>query len=349
MPPSRTLDPATVARVYVETGSFAAAGKVLGCADRTVSRYMERWDARSTLEPIEPLLDTTGLPVEELLRRRSVDYGHKAALAQANSFRRLQVHCKGPIGILHFGDPHVDDDGTDVDLLFHHAELTRKTEGLFAANIGDVTNNWVGTLARLYGEQGTSAKQGRVLAEHFMKAADWLYIIGGNHDWWTHGANVLDWFAKQYGYLESGQFQYHAVRLGLVFPNGREYRINARHDFKGSSEHHPTHGPAKASRFGFYDHILICGHRHTSGYEIAVNPDPITGDGECGLISHCIRVGTYKKIDSFAREKGLPYQNCSPAMVTILNPEAERETKKVLVFLDADEGAEYLGWLRRKK
>jgi hypothetical protein len=305
------------------------------------------WEPREAMQVDSPIPE--GLPIHERIARRVQDYEYKAAKIKAQAFRRINVKMDGPVGILHFGDPHIDDDGTDIGELFYHAELTRTTPGLFGANIGDTTNNWVGRLARLYGEQGTSAEHGRELAEYFLKSVDWLYVVLGNHDMWGGGSGVVDWFAKQYGYMQTGQFQPHAVRLGLVFPNGKEIRVNARHDFRGASEHHPTHGPAKAARMGFCDHIAICGHRHQSGYEIVVSPDPMTGDGETGLITHCIRVATYKKIDSFQREKGFPYNNTGPGVVTVINPDATKESNLIQVFLDPAHGADYLTWLRGKK
>ena len=325
----------------------------LGCHRRRVSRLMKdgaatpRWGADDTYDVTDEL-PPGDIPVEQLIATRIQQYDLKAARAKAQSFRAINIKMPGVIGILHFGDPHIDDDGTDIGQLMRHAELTRTTEGLYGANIGDTTNNWVGRLARLYADQATSAKQAQQLAEYFLKSVDWLYIVGGNHDYWSHGGGVLDWFAKQYGYMESGQFQYHAVRLGLRFPNGREVRVNARHDFRGSSEHHPTHGPAKAARMGFTDHIAICGHRHQSGYEIVVNPDPLTGDGETGLITHAIRVATYKKLDSFQREKGFPYNNTGPGVVTVIDPYANKESNLVQVFLDPEHGADYLAWRRKK-
>ncbi len=317
----------------------------LSISPSTVSKLAKAWEPTQQLEQAAP---PTYSSVEELIEARAKKYDQKANKARVNSFKEVRVKMDGPIGILHFGDPHIDDDGTDIGLLMEHANLTRTTPGLFGANIGDVTNNWVGTMARLFGEQSTSAQDARELAEYFLKAVDWLYIVGGNHDYWTHGTGVLDWFAKQEGYLESGRFQYHSVRMGLNFKNGFQCRINARHDFRGTSEHHPTHGPAKAPKFGFNDHIVICGHRHVSGYEVVCNPDPMTGDGEVGLISHAIRIGSYKKLDSYAREKGLPYQNFAPAMLTIIDPTAEKEVNRVRVHFDPFEGAEYLTWLRKK-
>lgn len=348
MPSIKGIDPQLIKTLAQQGMANRAIARDLGIDAGTVRWHLrdKTWEPSEALEVEEKIPD--GVPVETLIAQRCELYAKKAEKIKAQAFRAIKVKMKGPIGILHFGDPHIDDDGTDIETLMRHAELTRTTEGLFGANIGDVTNNWVGRLARLYAEQSTSAKQGRELAEYFLKSVDWLYIVGGNHDYWTNGTGVLDWFAKQYGYMESGQFQYHGVRLGLQFPNGKEVRINARHDFRGSSEHHPTHGPAKAARMGFFDHIAICGHRHQSGYEWVINPDPLTGDGETGLMTHAIRVATYKKIDSFQREKGFPYNNTGPGVVTIIDPEATKECNLVQVFPDPERGAEYLTWLRSR-
>lgn len=347
---SASTTTARVKAMKAEGMSERKIARELGLHRKTINYHLAKqtWDSAAALQDVDTIPES-GLPVEAIIAQRIDEYRCKAASIKAQAMRRIKVNMRGPIGVLHFGDPHIDDDGTDIGELFKHAELTRTTEGLFGANIGDVTNNWVGNLARIYGEQNTSAKRGRELAEYFLKSVDWLYIVGGNHDYWSKGTGVLDWFAKQYGYLESGRFQYHGVRLALEFPNGKEVRINARHDFRGSSEHHPTHGPAKAARMGFCDHIAVCGHRHQSGYEIVVSPDPTTGDGETGLITHAIRVATYKKIDSFQREKGFPYNNTGPGVVTVINPHATKESNLVQVFLDAEHGADYLTWLRGKK
>ncbi len=342
--PTREEVALTVERV----GTVRGAARELGIDPKTVRNHLKRWNAREVLEVEERLPDGDYSP-QQLIASQAERYRLKAARAKAQSFVRINVKMDGPVGILHFGDPHIDDDGSDVGLLMEHARLTRETPGLFGANIGDVTNNWIGRLARLYGDQATSAKQARAMAEYFLTSVDWLYLVGGNHDYWSNGCGVLDWFAKQYGYMESGQFQYHGGRMGLQFPNGKEVRVNARHDFRGSSEHHPTHGPVKAARMGFCDHIAICGHRHQSGYEIAVNPDPLTGDGETGLITHAIRIAAYKKLDSFQREKGFPYNNTGPGVVTIIDPGATKESNLVHVFFDPEQGAEYLTWLRNKK
>lgn len=133
----------------------------------------------------------------------------------------------------------------------------------------------------------------------------------------------------------------HGARLNLRFPNGKQVRINARHDFKGQSMWNTAHGVAKAAQAGWRDHILTCGHTHQSGYNIL--KDPATG-----LISHAIRVASYKWHDRYAEELGLPDQNISENVVTVIDPYADAERRLVTVFMDLEEGAEFLTWKRGK-
>ena len=120
-------------------------------------------------------------------------------------------------------------------------------------------------------------------------------------------------------------------------------RVNARHDFPGHSQWNTAHGPAKAVQMGWRDHILTCGHKHTSGYQLLKCPST-------GLISHAIRVAGFKILDRYAKELGLPNQNISPSCVTIIDPQYEDDDPRlVTVIHDVEEGAEYLTWKRSRK
>ena len=230
-----------------------------------------------------------------------------------------------------------DDDGTDIGLIESHVQLLKNTEGLFGANIGDTTNNWMGRLARLYAEQSTSAKQAWQLAEWFIRSVDWLYFLDGNHGAWSGAGDPVKWI------LGSGTpHDSSGVRLNLQFPNKKEVRINARHTFPGHSMWNTTHGPSKAAQMGWRDHILIAGHTHVSGYQIL--KDPMTG-----MLSHAIRVGSYKTYDRYAEQLGLPDQCISPAVVTVIDPAARTETGLITVFHDVEEGAAFLTWKRQRK
>lgn len=276
-------------------------------------------------------------PVSDLVEARKRAFERKKAHEEASKLIRVDVHDDLPIGILHFGDPHVDDDGTDIAQLEAHALLTRNTAGLYAANVGDTTNNWVGRLARLYGEQSTSAREAWLLCEWFLKLTQWLYIIGGNHDCWSGAADPINWIARQQDALYTPS----EARLGLHFPNGRRVIVNARHDFPGHSQWNPAHGAMKAAQMGCRDNILVCGHKHVSGYGLLK-------DAESGSLSHCIQVASYKIYDRYAKEKGFRDQNVSPCAVTIIDAKAKDETGLIQTFWNAELAADYLTFLRKR-
>jgi hypothetical protein len=282
-------------------------------------------------------LPESDIPVEELILHRKRQFEHKRAYEEASSLIPVKVKIPGPIGILHFGDPHVDDDGCDIEALERHTQLVNDTEGLFAVNVGDTTNAWTGRLARLYADQSTSAAQAWKLAEWFVKRCNWLYIIAGNHDLWSGAGDPLRWIAKQQGAL----YQSSEARIALKFPNGAEVRVNARHDHAGSSIWNPAHGPMKAALMGTRDHIYVAGHKHESAYSVL--KDAITG-----ITMHAVKVASYKVYDRYARDKGFRDNALSPCVLTTINPLLrEDHPDMVKVWWEPEEGADYLRFLRR--
>lgn len=291
-------------------------------------------------KPMErPTLPDDLPPVDELIERRKREYQRHDQAQKARQLIPVKVKIAGPIAIAHFGDPHVDDPGTDIATLERHVSVVNKTEGMFGANVGDLSNNWIGRLAKLYGEQSTSAKEAWRLVEWLVRSCDWLYLLAGNHDLWSGAGDPVHWIASQQGiaYEEWG------ARLGLAFPNGRQVRVNARHDFTGHSMWNTAHGPAKAAQMGWRDHILTCGHKHTSGYQMLKDP-------ASGLVSHALRVAGYKIHDRYARTTGLPNQNITPASVTIIDPRyADDDVRLVTVIHDVEMAADFLIFLRRRR
>lgn len=326
-----------IQRAVAALGSQVRAARELGVSPTTISTTLSRVAPEKTFEA-EELPDE--LPTaDELLARRSVQFSRKKTAIDARALIPIRITCDGPIGIAHMGDPHVDDDGTDIDTLRRHVDLINKTDGLFAGNVGDYSNNWVGRLARLYGQQSLSAAEAWVLVEWLVRAVRWLYLVGGNHDLWSGAGDPIQWMAKQ----ARVQYQAHGMRIGLTFPNGRVIRVNARHDFSGRSQWNTAHGPAKAAQMGWRDHILTCGHTHVSGYNVVRDPSS-------GLISHALRVGSYKTYDRYAEEKGLPNQTFMQCPVTVIQPQyADDDNRLVTVFFDPETAASFLKWLRKRK
>ena len=284
---------------------------------------------------IVPEIPSGELPIEEILEQKERLFDAIKRRDDATRLIKIKVNSTLPIGIVHFGDPHLDDDGTDIGKLRRDIRLVSETDGMYAASAGDMTNNWVGRLARLYANQESSERTALRLVEWFIESLDWLYIIGGNHDVWSGQKDPLVWLARQAGTI----YEWHGVRIGLEFPNGAECRINARHDFKGSSQWNILHAALKASKLGSRDDIFVCGHRHSSGYMTCqVDRKPV----------HCIMVAGYKRYDDYAKQNDFQGAEYMESAVTIIDPEAG-EYNKVRVFTDVPEGCDYLTYIRSKR
>lgn len=327
---------------YEATGSKRIASEMLGMKETTFREHLRR--AGELIKDPQPdftaaVLPSPELPVDELRAHRRRAFEQRHAAETARKLVQVRVHLDGPIGILHFGDPHIDDDGCNFPKLESDVELVKKTPGLLAGNVGDLHNNWIGRLAALYGNQSTSKAQAWKLVEWFVKELNWLYIVKGNHDCWSGAGDPLD-FIKHAGI---GALEAHGARLNLTFPNGKQYRINARHDFAGHSMWNPNHGPVKAIKAGWRDHLLTCGHIHETGF------GPPLKDPATGLISWPIRCAGYKVHDDYGNRLGLPDQNISPSILTVIDPSKSDDDPGLTVpFLDVEEGAEYLTWKRKR-
>jgi hypothetical protein len=279
------------------------------------------------------------LPIDDLIKFRKKQYDIKLSAKESKRLINIAIKLDGPIGILHFGDPHVDDDGTDLSQIYSLCSLINKTEGLFGGNLGDIQNNWIGRLATLYGQQSTSAKESWRLSEHFVNSVEWLYLVAGNHDVWSGDGDPLEFLMRDH----KGIYERYGARMNLKFPKGRNIRVNARHFFKGNSMWNSAHGVAKAAQMGWKDHILTCGHTHVSGYQVLKDP-------ASGLISHALQVASFKIMDNYADKLGLDDKNIFNAPVTIIDPQyADDDNRLITTIFNPYEGAEYLTWKRSRK
>jgi hypothetical protein len=278
------------------------------------------------------------LAIDELINIRTKQYRQKSKAKASRKLINVKIEIDGPIGICHFGDPHIDDDGTDITEIYSLCNLINSTEGLFGGNLGDIQNNWIGRLSFLYGQQSTSAKESWRLTEHFINQVDWLYLVAGNHDVWSGEGDPLEFIMRDH----PGVYEQWGARMNLIFPNGKEIRINARHFFKGFSMWNTAHGVARAVQMGWRDHILTCGHIHISGYQVLKDP-------ASGLISHALQVASFKIWDNFAEKKGLEDRNIFNAPVTIIDPQYDDDDNRLITtILNPYEGAEFLTYKRKK-
>lgn len=326
-----------------EHGSVSAAARAAGIP---VGTLQNRYRRAQTWKETSKAFDLPDLPSEtadigELLDRRRKEFKRVDAARTARKLVEVKVKIDGPFAVAHFGDPHVDDPGCDIEKLERHLAIVNKNEALFAGNVGDYTNNWVGRLAHLHSQQTTTAKEAWVLAEWLFNSTKWLFCVGGNHDAWSGDRDPLQWIAKQHQH--GALYEPTGVRLNLVTPNGRAFRINARHDFKGHSMWNTVHGPSKAVQLGWRDHIASAGHKHTSGYQVLKDPSS-------GLITHAIRVAAYKTHDKYAIAEGFPDGNIFCCPVTIIDPRyADDDARCITTIFEPETASDFLRFLRKRK
>jgi len=326
-------------RAVAQTGSNYAAAKLLGVNESTIRRAMQRHGLSQSAPGVEmPDFPDDDIPVEEIIALQAKRYIQRKQSHDAHTWFPVKVTDKKPVGILWFGDPHLDDNGADWPTLTKHIDLCKTTDGLYGANIGDTTNNWAGRLVRLYANQDTSVKTARRLAEWFMvdSGVTWLVWLIGNHDAWGDGADILARMAKTHGTQKLVCHDWEA-RFRLTFPGGWEPKIYAAHDFPGHSQWNPLHGPMKAGQMGQEADLYVCGHKHNAAY--FTFPNAARGGRE----QHFLRLRGYKGMDDHTRRLGIVEQDCEGGALTIFVPEKQ----KILVFPDVEEGADYLKWLRR--
>lgn len=150
---------------------------------------ISRWDeapapkprASLTVQPI-PEDDEAEEPIEEAIERQCRVYERSRARATTVGPRVVALSQPGPIALVHFGDPHLDDDGCNWPALRRAVEVVQRTPHMYAGNVGDTVNNWVGRLVEKYAHQRATEDEGWRYARWLMQAVPWIYVVAGNHD-----------------------------------------------------------------------------------------------------------------------------------------------------------------------
>jgi hypothetical protein len=328
-------------------GTKTAAAKALNISRRafqhridTEGRRSAKGDKRPEVGALRfPVLPDKHEPIDRLLDRCEEEYNRNRNYTDAATWQQIDVSERLPIGIAMMGDPHIDDPGCNVPLLRRHAKLIASTEGCYGLNVGDYTNNWVGRLARLFANQDLGQTSARRLTEWLLTGANikWLAVVLGNHDAWNEGGEIISRMVK----LAQHEIPVHdwSAKLELVFPNGATCRINAAHNFKGSSQYSALQGIRKEAIWsqGERAHIMVAGHIHFG--EI----------GQCelpgGFNPWLVRVKGYKEMDSFALVNGFHEGKRFESVMAIIDPNAE-EHERVLMFSSLEQGAKVLAAMR---
>jgi hypothetical protein len=325
-----------------EQGTAVAAADALGLPRTTFdSRLKEarRRLAEPALAPVptaEPL-PPDDLPTEEIVSLMQRRFERRAAHAAARRWREFQVPTDGPYALMWFGDPHIDDDGCNWKLLTAHCDLARDTPHLYAASIGDQTNNWVGRLTRLYANQETSVKTARQLIKWLLveSGVPWWLWIHGNHDAWNEGIPIIEGMNAHSIAMEDWQ-----AKFVLKSPNGYGFRTWVAHNFPGTSQWNKLHGPQKAAQMQDWAHLYVAGHHHNWALHQEEHDHR-------NFVYWLARVRGYKFMDDYANHLGFGEQEYGSSIVTVVDPHANK-LNALTCFADPFEGADFLQFRRRK-
>jgi hypothetical protein len=333
----------TPAEAFDAYGTKAAAARALKMPVSTFKDHLRRGGGGKKKPPVRsisvlefPDLPDPRLPTDKLIALSVERYQRKRAYRDAATWQKIKVNETKPYGIAMIGDPHIDDDGCNWPALLEDIATLKSTDGLYAINIGDTTNNWVGRLARLFGNQETSQTTARQYAEWFLTKAGikWAGIIIGNHDEWNEGGEILrrmcapvkvpvhDWVAK----------------IDFVTPNGSVFRGSFAHDFKGRSIYSTTHGPLREAIWNPDGaHLLAAGHIHFGGMQTVELPG--------GRVVNLCRARGYKDDDHHALVNGFHEGQRFRSTVAIVDPNAP-EHERIMLFPSIRQGAAVLRALR---
>lgn len=324
---------ATPARRAISEAGSETSGRV------EVPPEIERWD-RPTMRPA-PSFTVSPLPhvedTDDDLVQRRLDAFHRYARKAAQEATRVATFAVNePIGIVAVGDPHVDDDGCDWPELLRVVRTVGATPGMYGWNVGDVTNNWIGRLVRLWAHQSSTEDDADRLAAWLMRSMPWLMLVLGNHDGWR--PDSIRAAAKAAGVHHVAR---HQGRIEFQFPGGHTIRVEGRHTYKGSSIYNPTHGMARGSLWDQWADVYIAGHHHECAVQRVFRHD--------GRLVTLVKARGFKRFDDYAAEHQFADVPHGHAPTILLDPTSRTLTGRVRVVEDIEDAAEQLRWMRARR
>ena len=278
--------------------------------------------------------------IGELIQSR-IQASERKARRFSKHNRKLTLPAE-PRGIICLGDPHVDNEGCDFKQLYDDVKLMQSTEGILASCVGDMQDHWVGRMGRLYAESSATAKDGWMLSEWLLKSMQFIALVGGNHDSWSQvpGHDPYTWLTRACGVMTYAPDELRLTLHWKDHPDLEPVVWILRHDFKGRSWFHPTHGPMKEGLLDGRAHLLTAGHIHSWGQ--------LTTEHRHQRVTHAIRVRGYKRNDSYAKEKGFHEQDYGASVLIVIDPKDEGPGR-ISVFWDLEKGCEFLTHLREMR
>ena len=310
-------------------GSLTEASKATGIPRSTLfDRYHKATEKNYSL-PNEIENDLSADDLVNILHKR---FKKRKEHKESKKWIHITMKNNDPIMLLWMGDPHIDDNFCDWDTLRDHLALIQENENVYGCSLGDLSNNWVGRLARLYAEQDNSESTSWKLVEWLIEKMDPLILIGGNHDMWSGSGDPIRWMKKGHTIHEDWE-----ARISLDFPNGKSCRIHVAHDMPGHSQWNALHAQTKMMKFKSNAHLYISGHKHN--WALACNEQV-----EQENVAWLARARGFKYHDNFAMVKGFDQQKFGQSIAQVIDPNNSSSLSWNQCFVDPQEAVDYLNF-----
>lgn len=277
------------------------------------------------------------LGIEHILEFKRKRFRLRRDKAKSLNWLKLKLNHSRPYALVFVGDPHLDDDGCNMDQLDIDIAAMKSDPDIYAINMGDNGNNWGGRLIRLWAEQSTSRADMYRLAEWFLieSGVPWKVWLHGNHEHMDHG--FMTFLEQRSRGMSLAMIDWRA-KFVLVSANGRECRVDAAHNHKGTSIYNRLHGQTRAALMGEYAHIYQGAHHHNFGLATIELDD--------GALCHLSRARGYKWIDTFGVRHGFAESQHGASVMHVVDPLAENESDFIHSFANLESGVRYLQFLK---
>ena len=219
----------------------------------------------------------------------------------------------GPVALVFCGDQHIGNAGTDIERMFREQEIIMGTPGAYVVQMGDISDNFI--VGKLMAE---NMKPALPVWEQWELAQFYLHqwedriiaFCGGNHNAWTLKVSGIDYQRDicPDGILYDGD----ELRFNIHVGDGQQFRVMARHKWRGQSQYNPTQGIERSAKLDNPDFDIYAGahiHQGAVAREFIHNQER-----KMSLLS-----GAYKVHDDYAIQEGFGPSDASTATAVVLH------------------------------
>ena len=239
---------------------------------------------------------------------------------------------EGPICIMFMADSHAGSAGVNYDRLFEEADIISSTPDTHVVYVGDIVDQFVlQSMSQIRFHTSLTVPEEWAIARGLLEllAHKIIVSVAGNHDNWTNMLVGVDYFKDIVSQISpDALYGVHQVLFKLKVGDA-EWRVKARHKWRGVSIHNPTLGIERAARLdGDFD-VGIGGHTHVAGL-----CRPFVNAGKTGYAVLC---GSPKEEDEFADRIGFPKSNESITVPLVFTP-----GQSIITFATVRDASDYM-------